>query len=42
MSAIKYWLWLNAAANVPPKAKSALFEHYGSPEEMYFAPEGEY
>ena len=42
MSAIKYWLWLNAAANVPPKAKSALLEHYGSPEEMYFAPEGEY
>lgn len=42
MSAIKYWLWLNAASTVPPKAKSALLEHYGSPEEMYFAPLGEY
>lgn len=42
MSAIKYWLWLNAAANVPPKAKAMLLEHYGSPEEMYFAPQGEY
>lgn len=42
MSAIKYWLWLNAAANIPPRAKTALLEHYGSPEEMYFAPVGEY
>lgn len=42
MSAIKYWLWLNAAANVPPRAKAALLEHYGSPEEMYFAPQGDY
>ena len=42
MSAIKYWLWLNSAANVPPRAKTALLEHYGSPEEMYFAPAGEY
>ena len=42
MSAIKYWLWLNAAASVPPRAKAALLEHYGSPEEMYFAPEGDY
>lgn len=42
MSAIKYWLWLSTAANVPPKAKAALLEHYGSPEEMYFAPQGEY
>lgn len=42
MSAIKYWLWLNAAANIPPRAKAALLAHYGSPEEMYFAPIGEY
>lgn len=42
MSAIKYWLWLNAAANIPPRAKAALLEHYGSPEEMYFAPQGDY
>lgn len=42
MSAIKYWLWLSTAAAVPPRAKAALLEHYGSPEEMYFAPQGEY
>lgn len=42
MSAIKYWLWLSTAAAVPPRAKTALLEHYGSPEEMYFAPQGEY
>lgn len=42
MSAIKYWLWLSTATALPPKAKTALLEHYGSPEEMYFAPQGEY
>lgn len=42
MSAIKYWLWLSTASAVPPRAKAALLEHYGSPEEMYFAPQGEY
>ena len=41
MSAIKYWLWLSTAARVSPRAKKALLEHYGGPEEMYFAPVGE-
>ena len=42
MSAIKYWLWLSNASSIPPRAKTALLDHYGSVEDMYFAPRGEY
>lgn len=41
MSMLKYWLWLSTSARVAPRAKSALLEHYGSPEAMYMAPVGE-
>lgn len=42
MSAIKYWLWLSTAARLSPRTTAALLEHYGSPEEIFFAPKGEY
>lgn len=38
---IRYWLWLSTSARLPPRAKTVLLEHYGSPEDMYFAPVGE-
>ncbi len=41
MSALKYWLWLSQAPGISPRVISALVEHYGSPEAMYFAPCGE-
>ena len=39
MSALKYWLWLSAAADVSPKAKAALINHFGDPEAAFFAPD---
>ena len=41
MSAVKYWLWLSTAAKLSPRATAALLEHYGNPENMFFAPRGE-
>lgn len=41
MSAIKYWLWLSAAA-VSPRSRSALLDRYGDPEKAFFAPSGEF
>lgn len=38
---IKYWLWLSLSSHLPPRAKTVLLEHYGSPEAMFFAPVGE-
>lgn len=40
MSAIKYWLWLSAAA-VSAKSRAALLDRYGEPEKAFFAPPGE-
>ena len=41
MSDVKYWLWLSTAPRIGPRAIDALLRHYGSPEEMFFAPRGE-
>ena len=41
MAALEYWLWLSAAA-VSPRGKSALLEHYGDPENAFFAPKGDF
>lgn len=41
MSAVKYWLWLSTASKLSPRATAALLEHYGNPENMFFAPRGE-
>ncbi|MCF0137124.1 MAG: DNA-protecting protein DprA [Oscillospiraceae bacterium] len=41
MSAIKYWLWMSTAARLPLRVRSELLTHYGSPENIFNAPEGE-
>lgn len=41
MSAIKYWLWLSAAA-VSPKAKAVLIDKYSDAEKAFYAPAGEF
>ncbi len=41
MSDLKYWLWLSTSPRIGPRAIDALLKHYGGPEEMFFAPEGE-
>ena len=42
MSNIKYWIWLSSLEDLRPKTKVILFEHFESPEEIYFATESEY
>ena len=41
MSMLKYWLGLSACP-VSPRAKAALIRKYGSAEDAYFAPRGEF
>lgn len=42
MSSLKYWLWLSDAAKLGVRAKEELLKHYGSPENMFSAPAGEF
>ena len=42
MAALKYWLWLTMKRRVSNQLRLALLEHFASPEELYFAEEGEY
>ena len=41
MAALKYWVWLTTLPGLGERAKLQLLAHFGSPEEIYFAPEGE-
>ena len=41
MAALEYWIWLSAA-NVSPRAKAALIEHFGDAEAAYYAAKGVY
>ena len=40
MAALKYWVWLTTLPGLGERAKLQLLAHFGSPEEIYFAPEG--
>ncbi|MDE7245080.1 MAG: DNA-processing protein DprA, partial [Oscillospiraceae bacterium] len=42
MTALKYWLWLSLLQNVRNQMKLALLEHFGGPDAVFFAEEGEY
>lgn len=42
MAALKYWVWLQTLTGVALPLKLALLEHFASPEEVYFAQEGDY
>ncbi|WP_409969433.1 DNA-processing protein DprA [Bengtsoniella intestinalis] len=37
MAAIKYWLWLTQLQGLKLQSRYALLDHYGDPEEVYFA-----
>ena len=41
MSALKYWLWLARIRGLKNQTRLALLRHFGSPEDLYFADEGE-
>jgi len=42
LAALKYWVWLQILSGVPGQLKLELLHHFGSPEEVYFASEGDY
>ena len=42
MASLKYWLWLASLPGVGGVMKNRLLEHFGGPEEVYWADSGEY
>ena len=42
MASVKYWVWLSECHSIPNRTKLALLEHFGTPENIYYADEGEY
>ena len=42
MAGLKYWVWLNEVKNLTNRTKLLLLEHFGTPEEAYWADEDEY
>lgn len=41
MSMLKYWVWLSEREGVSNQTRLALLEHFGTPEDVYYADEGE-
>ena len=41
MSALKFWVWLTEQNRLGGPARQALLEHFGSPEEVYYAELGD-
>ena len=42
MAALKYWVWLSDVAGLSNVSKLLLLQHFGSPEEIYYAGAEEY
>ena len=42
MAGLKYWVWLNEVKNLSSRAKLLMLEHFGTPEEAYYADADEY
>ena len=42
MSGIKYWVWLSECGGLTLRAKLLLLEHFGTPENIYFAGREDY
>ena len=41
MSVLKYWVWLSELRGLGNQARLALLRHFGTPEDIFFADEGE-
>ena len=37
MAALKYWIWLTALPGLTNHARLLLLDHFGSPENIYYA-----
>ena len=42
MAALKYWIWLSELAGVNQVGKLKLLQHFGSPEDVYYAAPDDY
>ncbi|SMC46795.1 DNA-processing protein DprA [Papillibacter cinnamivorans] len=42
MSSLKYWLWLSTLRGVGSAMKLRILDHFGTPENAYYADDGEY
>lgn len=42
MAGLKYWVWLSGIAGLTNRTKLLLLDHFGTPENVYFADEEEY
>ncbi len=42
MAGTRYWVWLSECREVPLSLRLRLLEHFGSPENIYYAEEGDY
>lgn len=42
MAGTKYWIWLNECRGVAQRVKLMLLEHFGTPENIFYAEEEEY
>ena len=41
MAALKYWVWLATLPGLGTRTRLQLLEHFDSPEDIYYADEGE-
>ena len=42
MAGLKYWVWLSEVKGLTNRSKLLLLDHFGSPENIYYADEDEY
>lgn len=42
MAGVKYWIWLSECRTLPLSARLRLLEHFGSPENVYYAQADDY
>ena len=42
MAGLKYWVWLSECKGLTNRSRLLLLDHFGTPENIYYADEGEY
>ena len=42
MAGLKYWVWLNECRGLTNRSRALLLDHFGTPEDVYYADEAEY
>lgn len=42
MAGLKYWIWLSECKGLTNRSRALLLDHFGSPEDVYYADEAEY